>query len=315
MKILFITSTRLGDAVLSTGLLRHIREKYPDATVTIACGKLPAPIFSDFPCLERLIVLNKTKYAGHWFYLLKETINTNWDIIIDLRNSFVSRVLPAKEKYIFGKHIDKSKHKVEQNADVMKLDYVPAPIIWLSEASKQKAAELIPDGTPVLGIGPTSNWPAKTWPAGCFIELISELLAGKGNINFARIAIFGAPDEYHMAKPIIDSVPKDMLINLVGKTNPIEGAAALARCALYIGNDSGLMHIAASVGTKTIGLFGPGFPDLYAPWGEHCKYVRTPETAQELTSYKGYHPDTAPCLMNSLEPVEVIKAVNSLSFS
>ena len=54
-RILFITSNRLGDAVLSTGLLDHLTGAYPDARLTIACGPLPAPLFRSVPGLERLM--------------------------------------------------------------------------------------------------------------------------------------------------------------------------------------------------------------------------------------------------------------------
>src|SRR5262245_4189048 len=59
MKILFITSSRIGDAVLSTGLLNYMAQKWPDAKVTIACGALAASLFEGYPNLERLIPMKK----------------------------------------------------------------------------------------------------------------------------------------------------------------------------------------------------------------------------------------------------------------
>ncbi|MCG8512385.1 MAG: glycosyltransferase family 9 protein, partial [Rhodospirillales bacterium] len=54
MRILFITSNRIGDAVLSTGVLGHLLETYPKARITIACGPAPAPLFRAVPNLDRL---------------------------------------------------------------------------------------------------------------------------------------------------------------------------------------------------------------------------------------------------------------------
>ena len=62
MKILFLTSTRIGDAVLSTGLLSHLVACYPSADITVACGTLPAPIFNGVPGVTRIIPIKKNAF-------------------------------------------------------------------------------------------------------------------------------------------------------------------------------------------------------------------------------------------------------------
>ena len=69
MRILFITSTRIGDAVLSSGLLAHLIERYPDARITIACGPAAAPLFAAVPNLDRVIPMAKQRYGLHWLSL------------------------------------------------------------------------------------------------------------------------------------------------------------------------------------------------------------------------------------------------------
>ena len=101
-KILFITSTRIGDAVLSTGLLDYMIKNIPDPRFTIVCGNLPSSLFEGVPHLEKLIILKKQKYNKHWLELWKQTRGTRWDIVVDLRNSIVSRLIPAKQRFIFG---------------------------------------------------------------------------------------------------------------------------------------------------------------------------------------------------------------------
>ena len=102
-------------------------------------------------------------------------------------------------------------------------------------------------------------------------------------------------------------MPEDRRVDVIAKTSPGEAAACLSLCDFYIGNDSGLMHCAAAAGVPTFGLFGPSYPHLYAPWGDHCSYARTPETFDELIDYPGYTPQSAPCLMESLS-VDSVKA-------
>lgn len=310
MKILFITATRIGDAVLSTGLLEHIRKEYPQAQVTVACGWLAASLFEGFPNVETVISVRKEKLHGHWFKLWADVIGTQWDMVIDLRNSAVSRLIRAQQSYIFGKHIDKSKHKVEQAASVMELNSIAAPKLYFTDMQRIFADQIVKDRGPVIGIGPSANWIGKTWPQENFIELLEWIRGSEGFFPDAFVAVFAAPGEEDQARPVLESVPKDRQIDVIAKGNPAEAAAVIARCDLYVGNDSGLMHCAAAAGVPTFGLFGPSYPHLYAPWGEHTDYISTHETYDELTNFDGYDPKTLHrSLMTSLDVESVQKSL------
>lgn len=310
MKILFITATRIGDAVLSTGLLDYMYRTWPDAKVTVACGPLPASLFEGFPNVEKIIPLKKKPYSGHWVDLWKQVIGTKWDVVVDLRNSAVSRLVVAKKRYIFGHRIDQQKHKAEQAADVMKLVYVPAPALYFNEEQMNFAKSLIADGRMVLGVGPSANWIGKTWPAENFIDVIKWMTGEEGPMKGARVAVFAAPGEEVQARPVLESVPADRRIDGIAKGNPGEVAAALSLCDFFIGNDSGLMHAAAAASVPTLGLFGPSYPHLYAPWGEHTAYVQTPQSYDELIDFEGYDPKTLDhSLMSGLEPQQVINII------
>lgn len=292
MNILFITSTRLGDAILSTGLLDHLYHTYPQGMVTVACGSLPQSLFEGFPNVIKILPMKKEKFHGHWIKLAQATIGTSWDLVIDLRNSAVSRLLRGKTKHIFGPHIDKKAHKVEQNAAVMGIQPPPAPKLYFTQAQLDFATQLVPADKTVIGIGPSANWIGKTWANDNFIEMIKWLTSDIGLFPDAHVAVFAAPGEEDQAHPVLCSIPADRQINGIAKGNPGEVAAALSKCAFYLGNDSGLMHAAAAAGVKTVGVFGPSYPHIYRPWGEHCTYAQTPETFDELIDFDGYDPTT-----------------------
>ena len=76
-----------------------------------------------------------------------------------------------------------------------------------------------------------------------------------------------AAHERPQAAPLLAAMPAGPRIDLVGRTDLLTAAAVLRRCTLFIGNDTGLMHIAAASGTPTLGLFGPSPVEQYAPWG------------------------------------------------
>ncbi|MCB1652104.1 MAG: glycosyltransferase family 9 protein [Alphaproteobacteria bacterium] len=315
MNILFITSSRIGDAVLSTGLLNHIQTRWPAAKVTIACGTLAVSLFDGYPLRARTIAMKKEKYNKHWIKLWRQVIATRWDMVIDLRDSAVSRLVWAGQRYIFSPRLNKDKklHKAEQNAAVMGLENVPDPKLWFSAAQTEKAAHLIPDGAPVLGVGPTANWIGKTWPAERFIETVSWLTAPDGYMAGARVAVFGAPGEEEEAHKVLQSIPEERRLDIIAKTDPGTAAATIARCDFYIGNDSGLMHCAAAAGVPTLGLFGPSYDSVYRPWGTHAHFVRTPESFDELIDFEGYDPKTlTKTLMGSLTLEAVQSALDEM---
>lgn len=317
MKILFITSTRIGDAILSTGLLDYMARTWPKAKVTVACGPLPASLFEGFPNVERVIAVKKQKYHGHWIELWKQTAGTKWDIVVDLRNSAVSRLVRAKKRYVFGGRKGEALHKVERAAYLMGLPTPPAPRLYFTKAQKEFADRVMTPGRElILGVGPSANWIGKTWPAENFIEVIRWIISKDGPMFGARVAVFAAPGEEAQAQPVLDSVPPDKRIDVIAKGNPGEAAAALSLCDFYIGNDSGLMHAAAAAGVPTLGLFGPSWPHLYAPWGDHTAYVTTPQTFDELIDFEGYSPGSLKdTLMRGLtveRVIEVIKNFESL---
>ncbi|MGR0188982.1 glycosyltransferase family 9 protein, partial [Azospirillum aestuarii] len=167
MRILFITSNRLGDGVLSTGLLAHLTALHPDAALTIACGPLPAPLFRSVPGLERLIPMPKRAWARHWVDLWRACVGTRWDLVVDLRNSAVGRLVLAKQRFFHARapHL----HKVEEIGRVLGLSPPPSPRLWIDAAAEAEADRLLPGGAePFLAIGPTATRTGQERPAARF---------------------------------------------------------------------------------------------------------------------------------------------------
>jgi len=312
MRILFITSTRIGDAVLSSGLLAHLVERYPEARITVACGPAPAPLFAAVPNIERLIVLKKQPLGGHWLRLWATTLPIPWHTIVDLRRTALSWLVLVKRRHRMGRELP-ALHKVRQYARVLGLeDAPPAPKIWTSEVDETAARSLIPDGAPVLALGPTANWSGKEWPPERFAELAVRLTGPKGPMPGARLAVFAGPGERDRALPALESVPASRRIDLAGTLDLPTAHACLARCGFYAGNDSGLMHLAAAADTPTLGLFGPSRTEHYAPWGEAADCVRTMQSYDELVGAPGYDHRTTGSLMDGLSVDAVADAAGAL---
>lgn len=304
---LFLTSTRLGDAVLSTGVLGHCLEQLPDARVTIAAGPVAAPIFRQVPGLERVHVMTKRGVGGHWIDLWARTVVRPWNLVVDLRGSALAYLVLTRDRLVLGKG-RRQEHRVEELGRLVGLGHAPpAPRLWIGPEEHALASRLVPDGPPVLALGPAANWRAKTWRAERFAELAARL-TGSGSLLGARVAVFGAAGEGAAIRPVLESLPADRRIDLVGRIDPLEAAACLARCRLFVGNDSGLMHVAAAVGMPTVGLFGPSPVEHYRPWGRWTAVARTPMSPAELMGAPGWNHRTSDTLMDGLE-VDAVERV------
>jgi heptosyltransferase III len=93
MRILFVTATRIGDAVLSTGLLSHLIERYRAPRLTIAAGPVAAPLFEFVPGLEQLVVMRKQRWSSHWLPFYSAVATRRWDMVVDLRGSALAWLL------------------------------------------------------------------------------------------------------------------------------------------------------------------------------------------------------------------------------
>jgi lipopolysaccharide heptosyltransferase III len=282
MRLLFITSNRVGDAVLSTGLLNYLIGQYPTVRITIACGPHATGVFARMPKRERTLVLEKQPWNLHWVPLWARATVRRWDLVVDIRGSALAFMVRAKQRAVMRPQPgDEGRPKVEQLARMLDLNPAPLPVAWVSKEDERLAARLIPRQHSVVGLGPTANWAPKVWPPDRFVALFraiqDRLLAD------AVPAVFAGQGEWEndLAAPVLAALPG--AIDLAGQLSLPEVAACLRRCALFVGNDSGLMHLAAAAGVPTIGLFGPTPIEQYAPVGPRAAAVRGGSAMEDLS--------------------------------
>ena len=310
MHILFVTATRIGDAVLSTGLLSYLIDRYPTARLTIAAGPVAAPLFEAVPQLERLEVVEKRRWSAHWLPFYAAVATRRWDLVVDLRGSVLAWLLRAGERKVLAKG-DAREHRGRQLGRLFQLDPPPSPRLWTAPHHERTANALISPGAPVLAIGPAANWRGKEWRAERFAELARRLTATDGLLPGARIVVLAASHERGQAAPLLATIPLYRQIDLVGKVDLLTAAAVLRRCALFIGNDTGLMHLAAAAGTPTLGLFGPSPIDQYSPWGQYAVSVRSTDSPEAMFG-PGFDHRTTDTLMDGLSVESAEAAAHQL---
>lgn len=281
-RTLFVTSNRLGDAVLTTGVLHYLLEIEPDVPITVVCGHLSADIFKAIPGVERVVAIKKRKYSLHWPEVLFKLGFTFWHRVVDYRGSPLG-FLPAHHHHNWRGSSDDI-HKVIANARVIGVNHPLPPKIVPGETLPAPLAHL-KGSDKLLAIAPTANAAKKQWHFENYLTLAKALTEDGGILAGAHIAVLGAPGEEAQSLPVVRGLPSDQVINLVGKTTPLQVAEILSHCDLFVGNDSGLMHTAVAVNIPTVGLFGVGKPAVYGPWGERSLCLKGTPHGEAITRH------------------------------
>ena len=172
--------------------------------------------------------------------------------MVDVRGSGISVFLATWQRNIL-KGGRRPGRRYEQLGAGLGFSPAPLPVAWTAPDDDAKAAALLGDG-PVIGLGPTANWAGKSGRRSALLRCIRRWRRKSPARGWRYLPGPGA-QERALAAPVLAALPG--AIDLVGSLTLAEVAACLRRCAIFVGNDFGLMHIAAAAGTPTLGLFWP----------------------------------------------------------
>jgi ADP-heptose:LPS heptosyltransferase len=230
-----------------------------------------------------VIPLDKKALSGHWVELWKRARGTRWDLVIDVRGSGLAWALNAKRRVVYSRKLETGRRKVETATAMMGAAAPLHPEIFLDDRARAEAAAVIDPQLaggarpgPILALAPIAHQPGKSWPAERWGALVEKLKV-EPRFDGWRFMPVGGPGDRPPATPALEAAgPRG--IDFVGKGDILASAAAIDRATLFVGNDSGLMHVAAALGRPTLGLFGPTEWWLYGPWGPKTATVASNET-------------------------------------
>lgn len=284
---LVIMPSRLGDAVLSTPVLRQLE----DYAVTLVVDPLVQDLFDASPMVVERIALPKEKYSFHWLRLMGHLKGRKFKRIIDLRGSFISKAWPFAKTSVWGSAYKVKTHKVEQVCACAGLA-TKETYVWTTSESIENTFK------PDLILAPAANWIGKQWPAAKFRALAERFLE---TYSHAHIAYISAPHEAKSVESVWSGLPRSH--PLVDGTRSLAHIASMFRDArLFVGNDSGLMHLAVATQLPTIALFGPTNDVEYGPYEstpQHHNVVRG-KSYDDIKKLPNYAPSAPTCFMNDL---------------
>jgi len=272
--VLIITGSMIGDVILSTGAIAEIVRRHAGAPVTVVCSPGTAILFRHLPGGAEIIALAKKKRGGHWLDLYRRLRGRRWRRIYDFRNSLAGRFLNGPRvtpRRAGGETV----HKVAEASSILGEGPALSPVLWLSKADDEALPAGVRSAKPLLVLGPGASRAGKAWPVERFAALAGRLTERGGPLEGAVVVPTGGPMDRPAAEVIRQGVPEERFVDMTG-ADLLTTAAVMARAALFVGNDSGMMHLAAAAGAPTLGLFGPTDERLYGPWGERAAAVRAP---------------------------------------
>ena len=298
-RILVVKLDHLGDVLLATPVFSNLRRRYPNAELHALTGTWSRVVLEKHPDVNNVIGYDSPAFCRTGqptslkgaFKLYRQLRRQKYDLMVELRSDWrivwfaLLRLTPKRLSRAALQVANKlgfaqfsGTHETTRNLDVLRQVGIPTPVrtaIFSVTAEDKKwasdflATYQIERQRPLIAIHPGSPIPLKRWLPERYAELADWLIAQKR----AQILFVGVEDEI----PIITEIQALMRgesINIAGKTTLTQLASILHTCNVFIGNDSGPMHLAAAVGSQTIGLYGPGDPIRFGPAGEKCQTIR-----------------------------------------
>ena len=334
--ILIRTTNWVGDAVMTLPALEAVKDNFPDSSITILARPWVVPLFEDHPCVNSVFVFHKREGAfnawGEFLRVGKEIRKRHFDMAILFQNAFEAALLallgkcPIRAGYNTDGRGILLTHSIPRKSEVMKLHQVEyylellrgmglratsrQPEIHLAGKHEKDAETLlgakgIGPGTVLVGLGPGAMYgSAKRWPPERFARVADWAAEQWG----AQVVTLGSGNEKEICRELC-SLARHKIHNFCGNTTLREAIGIISYCALFLTNDSGLMHIAAALGVPTLAIFGSTDHVATGPMGARTAIVR-------------HDIECAPCLrtecptdhrcMLSIEPEEVWEAMQRM---
>jgi lipopolysaccharide heptosyltransferase II len=301
MRILLVRLREIGDVVFTTPAIRAIRQHFPDALVTYIVEPAAAPIVLRNPHLHEVIVAPRrrgVRGALDDLALGRRLRAARFDLAIDFHGGPRASLLTwlsgaprrlgyeiAGRSWMYTQRIARPKylrarHSVENQWDLL------APLGIRPPDPSRDAVEMLPDadvatlvddrlaragfgtGDQLIVVHVSAGNPFRRWPAAHFVDLAVRLAAADAS---RRVLVTAGPSERDAANRVIAEARTHLgdgarQVLSCGEFSLFELRAVLDRAALYVGGDSGPLHIAATTKVPIVGLYGPTLPIRSAPW-------------------------------------------------
>lgn len=339
-RVLVIKPCCLGDVLLTTPLVAQLRISFPDAQITYAVGRWSRPMVASNPHIDATLPVPERWTPGATLAFVRALRAGKYDAV------FVPERTPLLTLLVWLAAIPRRVGLDSRGRGFAYTHRAPVPPFVVHEADLYSslataaglpppprrlffapdttghtaAAELLAeldDGTGPLivlhpggGQNPGMTLHRKRWFPERWAVVADTLIAEQG----ARVLVVGGPGDEAAAAELERSMRYQPVATLVRRWDWSTLAALIQSSALFLGHDTGMMHLAAAVGTPTLAIFGPSDPQMYGPYGAHGRAIWHP-THWSPCFYDGAALPDCPCNMQCMRNVdadEVVAAARDL---
>jgi lipopolysaccharide heptosyltransferase I len=294
VKILILKPSSLGDVIQALPVLRHLKRHLPRGKIYWWIKPSLAPLLEEDPDLDGIILFERQRWRSprNWLEIwrsIRKLRAENFDWVIDLQGLARSGAFAwlANGKLTVG--LDEPREGARGLYDIIvrRPSYHTHAVDWYLETlsalgvpraakfewipPKLQAAESLRRKWPSFDAGekwialqPGARWLNKRWPVEHFQQLVKLLVSSNPR---ARFIVLGGAEDQLLGSAIAKSAP-EVCLDYTGKLTLPEMIEALRLCECLVTNDTGPMHVAAALGTRVIGLFGPTEPRRTGPYGQ-----------------------------------------------
>ena len=318
---------------MTTPAVRVLRESFPDAHISYIVEKPYKDLVEGNPDLDKVFVIPEKQKTRDFLRFCRGLRKNRYDVVLDFhggpRASWMTFLSKARlnigyrikyRNFIYDIALPRSRkngyyHSVENHINLVKalgVAVAAAPDLFLPRANDgeiRRISRIIEDHgltdskRIILHIGAGNEF--RDWGE----KNISQLTALLARLPGVKTILVGAGEDKRAEKNILERGPSD-LVSLVGQLNLRELRELIQRASLFIGPDSGPMHIAASTSTPIVAYFGPNLPAYNSPWKSECLLVEKKLDCRPCKQRVCVHKDFR--CMRTITPEEVFQACLSL---
>jgi heptosyltransferase-2 len=297
--ILVIQTAFIGDAILTLPLIQALKRYYPQSSIDVVVIPRTAEIFFNHPAISRIIPYDKhVREKGILkFWNLRSRLNgKKYDLIIvphrSLRSAILTRSLKPQVSIGFDRSAGRwlftdivqhnpSSHEIERNLSLLSPLKIPAiqlelPRLYPTDKDKQ-AVDSVLNGLKLeqegrmVAVAPGTIWNTKRWPTDKFAA-VCRLISSEG----CTVLLVGSREDEELCKEICEIAQTNKVVNTAGRFSLLQSAELIRRCKVLVSNDSAPMHLAVSVGTPVMAIFGATVPEFgFAPRGPRDIIIET----------------------------------------
>lgn len=303
-RILVVKFLGMGSVLLATPMLRRLRTAHPGATITFLTFRGNADVVSRLPFVDEVLEVPHGTLLSLFTSvprLLVDLRRRRFDVAIDLefysrlsalmawgsgarrrigfyvrgrwRGSLLTDTVFFNARLPYGHAVRALLHPLAIDDELD--ERLEPPLLTIAEA-EDAWRRLVTLGVPeqgavvVVNVNASDLCVERRWPADRFAQLVERFADEVAHVE--RLVFIGAPSETDTVRRVLDLVADEdraLCLDLAGRTTLNELTVLLGRAALVVTNDSGPLHLAASLGVPTASLFGPESPALYGPVGDN----------------------------------------------